>query len=79
MAIDFVVVQTEFEYVARFVRYRSSKCVWSQQKSQVRVSNAQRARSLEWRGSLKTMWKCSEQIAVTAKIFTLQACFFVIL
>ena len=26
-AIDFVAVQTEFENVARFLRYRSSKCV----------------------------------------------------
>ena len=75
-ALDFVVVRTEFEYVTRFVRYRSSKCVWSQQKSQIRVSHDQRTRKLEWRRSVRTMWKSSEQIVVTAKIFALQAWFF---
>ena len=39
-------VQTEFEYVAWFVPYRSSKCVWFDQKSQFRVSLAQRAREV---------------------------------
>ena len=46
-AVDFVSIQTEFEYVARFVRYRSSKCVWSEEKSWIRVSHAQRASSTE--------------------------------
>ena len=73
-AIDFVVVQTEFEYVARFVRCRSPKCVWSDQKSQFRVSLAQRESGSERAEGLKSILKSSEQIVPTATIFTLQAC-----
>ena len=46
-AIDFVSIRTEFEYVERFVRYRSSKCMWSKQKSWIRVSHAQNECKLE--------------------------------
>ena len=40
-AIDCALVQTEFEKVARFVRCRTSKCVWSEQNSEIRVPHAQ--------------------------------------
>ena len=78
-AIDFVVVQTESEYVARVVRYRSPKCVWSDQKSGFRVSLAQRESGSERAEGLKSILKSSEQIVPTATIFTLQACRSVIL
>ena len=78
-AIDFVSIRTEFEYVERFVRYRSSKFMWSKQKSWIRVSHAQNEGKLECRPVLRNTIISTKQIVATAKIFTLNARFLVIL